>query len=171
MTAKEALYPGETFGQYIPVKRGCYLGTWPKKGYTKTHPRLYNVWSGMKQRCINKNTPHYHNYGGRGIRYCDRWHAFEGFLNDMGESYRPGLTLDRIDVDGPYCKSNCRWIPKSQQSDNKRDTVRITINGITKTILEWSRECGVKPTTIYCRYKNYGFTGEDVISKKSLRVY
>lgn len=79
----------------------------------------YVSWECMKQRCNNQNNKAYQNYGGRGITYETRWEEYDSFLEDMGE--RPlGTTLDRIDVDGDYCKSNCRWTTRKEQQHNLR---------------------------------------------------
>lgn len=81
-------------------------------------PRTYNSWRGMIERCTDPKNSHYLIYGGRGITVCDRWlESFENFLEDMGE--RPkGLTLDRINVDGNYCKDNCQWATTHEQAFN-----------------------------------------------------
>lgn len=82
--------------------------------------REYNSYTSMKTRCLNKNSPNYCNYGGRGIRICQRWlDGFENFLEDMGNR-PPGKTLDRINVDGDYEPSNCRWATLSEQQRNKQ---------------------------------------------------
>jgi hypothetical protein len=78
----------------------------------------YKSWASMKQRCLNTNAPKYPIYGGRGIMICERWMMFENFLADMGE--RPeGMTLDRIDNEGHYEPSNCRWADIETQNNNK----------------------------------------------------
>ena len=79
----------------------------------------YNSWACMKARCDCQSSPYYKNYGGRGIKYDTKWTTFDGFLEDMGLAPE-GKTLDRIDVDGDYCKENCRWASKTTQQRNTR---------------------------------------------------
>lgn len=82
----------------------------------------YVRWTNMIQRCKRKNHPSYHRYGGRGITVCDRWLLFENFLTDMG-ACPSGLSLDRINNDGPYSKENCRYVDRKTQAWNKRATI------------------------------------------------
>lgn len=101
-----------------------------------TNKRVYRSWGGMIQRCLNKNNPAYKNYGGRGIKICDRWLTFENFFEDMGE--RPaGKSLDRFpNNDKGYCKSNCRWATPTEQQNNTRikDNKIIKLERITKML-------------------------------------
>lgn len=98
---------------------GCYA-----KECVTTHgmhkTTTYSTWTHMKHRCYNESFEQYEDYGGRGIIVCDSWlSSFENFLSDMGE--RPeGMTLDRVDVHGNYCKENCRWASHTDQSFNQK---------------------------------------------------
>jgi hypothetical protein len=89
-----------------------------KHGMSRTSFKECHV--NMKARCDNSNHPSYPNYGARGITYCDNWKTLNGFIEDMFESYVDTLTLDRIDVNGMYCKENCRWTGNDVQGHNKR---------------------------------------------------
>jgi hypothetical protein len=79
----------------------------------------YRVWSTMRQRCLNPDSPNYANYGGRGISVDKSWDRFEQFIQDVGPRPGPGYELDRIDNDGPYAPWNCRWVTRSVNASNK----------------------------------------------------
>ncbi len=96
--------------------------------------RIYHIWASMKTRCYKQDDKHYKDYGGRGITVCEEWQKFEGFYRDMGPTYRDDLTIDRIDVNGNYCKENCRWATKEMQANNTRVNHMVTINGETDTL-------------------------------------
>lgn len=96
----------------------------------KSHPAEYNAWNGMKSRCYNKNSPKYHNYGGRGISVCDEWRDdFVQFVLDVGNKPAPGLQLSRRDVNRGYDKDNCAWGTHSMLSFNRR-TLRNNTSGV-----------------------------------------
>lgn len=111
-------------------------------GASKFDSYLYNTWYAMMGRCYKPENSHYPNYGGRGITVCEEWKDFTIFCKDM--SPRPeGMTIDRKDVNGNYCKENCRWSTPIEQANNRRSNRLVTYNGETKTIAQWSRETGV----------------------------
>lgn len=128
---------------------------------------LLTTYNGMKTRCYNKHHLHYPNYGGRGIKVCDKWLGKDGlkhFLEDMGE--RPeGCTLDRIDNDKNYCPENCRWANRSEQMNNTRRSVRISYNGEQHTVTEWAEKLGVNRSTIYMRIKRSKMETPDVLAQ------
>lgn len=132
---------------------------------------VYEAWQGTKKRCLNINNKCYKNYGGRGITVCPRWldkeKGFENFLEDMG--YPPENTsLDRIDNSGDYCKENCRWATRIEQSHNKRNNNNLELNGETHCITEWGRILGLNHKTIEGRIKK-GWPIEKVLSKEDYR--
>jgi len=113
--------------------------------------RNYIAWRQMRRRCDYPRDKDYHRYGGRGIKVCDRWQTYGNFLADMGE--RPaGMTIDRIDPDGDYEPSNCRWATRKQQAANRKQTSRyLTFNGMTRSVKEWAAILNVSTTVIHMR--------------------
>ena len=106
----------------------------------------------MITRCYNSNIKYFHNYGGRGIKVCDRWRTdFMNFYNDMKFGYIKGLHLDRIDVNGNYEPNNCRWVTAKENARNKRNNIYITYNGETKLVKVWAEEFGLDYTTVQQR--------------------
>jgi hypothetical protein len=97
---------------------------------------IHRSWMSMRQRCNNKNDKAFANYGGRGIRICERWGYFENFAEDMGPM-PAGYEIDRIDVNGNYEPSNCRWASCKDQNRNKRNSHLITFKGETRCFAEW----------------------------------
>lgn len=130
----------------------------------KTGTGAYESWAAMKYRCSNSNHMHFDNYGGRGIKVCERWQAFENFYEDMGD--RPaGMTLDRYpDVDGNYEPGNCRWATDVEQGNNKRTSRLITHGGETKTLTQWARSLGMRPGTLKERIRK-GWSIEKAITE------
>lgn len=119
-----------------------------KHGLAKTPTHI--VWMGMNARCNRKKHLYYPNYGGRGIKICERWKDFSLFLTDMG--VRPeGLSLDRIDSNGPYSKENCRWASRTEQNRNSSQNRNINFQGRTQCLAAWCAELNLKYTTVYMR--------------------
>lgn len=110
----------------------------------RRHSTEYNTWAGMKMRCLNPNNPKYPRYGGRGITICAEWVAdFGAFFNDMGPRPSPAHTLDRIDNDGNYEPSNCRWALPKAQSNNRSTTRQFTYKDCTGTLYDIAAYTGV----------------------------
>jgi hypothetical protein len=125
-------------------------------GRLKEHP-LWSTWNSMIARCSNPNTLSYKNYGGRGIRVCERWlplnMGFENFVKDMGNKPSPEYTLDRINVNGNYEPSNCRWASVAQQQSNKRTNSFLYYRGNRTTVKEFCDANGLKYFTIIYNVK------------------
>ncbi len=117
----------------------------------------------MLTRCTNAISENYEKYGARGIRVCDRWLRFEGFLADMGER-PPDTSIDRIDPNGHYEPGNCRWASMVEQENNKRSNVRINACGRSLTAAEWSRETGIGYQTIRKRLES-GWSPDRAVSE------
>lgn len=133
---------------------GCYRTELKKAQLGKVvthglsfHP-IFKVWKGMMARCFTRTHVHYDSYGGRGITVCPEWVDPHVFIEDMYPTYLPGLTLDRIDNDGDYSPSNCRWATWKEQGANKRSNKWFTHNGETKTFSQWAEIAGVNKTTV-----------------------
>jgi len=124
--------------------------------------RAYFSWRNMKSRCQNPNNPDYQLYGGRGITICERWANFENFLADLGEP-APGMTLDRIDVNGPYSKNNCRWVDRKTQSRNRRDNLFVEWEGERRLLSELAEEYGISNNTLRKRVIEYEWPIQDAL--------
>lgn len=124
-------------------------------GLSKT--RIYTTWSHMKDRCYNPNDAKYKNYGERGITICDEWKDnFQSFFKwSIENGYADNLTIDRIDVNGNYEPSNCRWATAEMQASNRRTSHLITHNGKTQTMKQWANELGIKYSTLAARINVY----------------
>lgn len=115
----------------------------------------YNSWAHLCQRCCNPDDKNYDNYGGRGISVCGEWRgSFEAFWRDMGPSYREGLTIDRIDNDGGYCKKNCRWATALTQGRNRRITRFVTFAGESIPAAVAAERAGIPFSRVSGRLKN-----------------
>lgn len=147
---------------------GCLLLSGkPNSVHGMSSTPTYETYRSMRKRCENINDKEFKNYGGRGISVCDEWKTFDVFFADMG--VRPdGSTLDRIDTNGNYCRSNCKWSTPKEQAANRRNSYNITHDGETKHVSEWSLVSGVATETIKRRI-GYGWDVGEAIFKKSKR--
>ena len=118
----------------------------------KVHP-VYKIWCSMIARCYNPKHTVFKHYGGRGIRLCKRWLNSSHFIKDMLPSWEKGLSIHRKNNDGNYSRSNCVWVTREIQSNNKRNNRRIRFKGVDRTIGEWSRITGIKWGTLDVRIR------------------
>lgn len=140
---------------------GCYNkkrvhDTHSKGNFSNT--RLYHTWENMKSRCLNKNSPEYKNYGGRGITICDEWNnnflSFRDWSlqNGWNEEHKKNeISLDRIDVNGNYEPSNCRWATYKEQMNNQRRSRKWVYNGIEYTLAELSEKFNINKMALNTR--------------------
>jgi hypothetical protein len=127
-----------------------------KHGALKAYKRTkeYLIWANMKNRCANPTQASYKNYGARGIKVCARWNRFENFISDMGKRPSDKHSLDRIDNNGNYAPSNCRWATKEEQVANKRPRIdAILYEG--KSVTQWAKELNIAKYIIYARLKRH----------------
>ena len=125
-----------------------------KHGMTKTAE--YRSWAHIKARCTNPNHADFADYGGRGIKVCQRWmESFEAFFEDMGKKPDWAKSIDRIDVDGDYCKENCRWADDRMQSRNKRNNRNLKLDGLEMCLTDWAKHLGVSVSTLIERLEKW----------------
>ena len=118
--------------------------------------KLYNVWRGIKKRCNNPSYYAYPQYGGRGIKLSEEWKDFDAFYKwALVNGYEVGLTIDRIDNNGDYSPSNCRWATWKTQGNNRRTNTPITFNEKTQTLSMWADEIGVSQEMLWNRLYKY----------------
>ena len=161
---KECVVLGSDIKRGHTTSCGCY----DKKRRIKhgmSDTRMYKIWCDIKSRCNHEYDTNYNNYGGRGIRVCDEWdNDFMAFYDwSIVHGYNDKLTIDRIDVNGNYDPSNCRWISFYDQQYNKRNTKYYEYNGDMITIYDIMKITGLKYNTIKTRL-NRGWSIEDIVN-------
>jgi len=167
---------GKEFENTIPHAKlgygcGCKRGQHNVRGQRLRHgnarknseTKEYVCWMLFRARCSNPNNKSFKDYGGRGISVCDRWQIFENFLEDMGKKPTPQHSLDRIDVNGNYEPSNCRWATMTEQARNKTTDLILEMDGVSKRMWEWYEIYGVIPRVMKKRLKR-GWTTEQAIT-------
>ena len=140
---------------------------YPKKEYK----RLYEIYHGIKKRCYNKNCDRYKDYGGRGVSMCDEWlnDGVDSFIDwAFANGYADNLTIDRIDNDGNYEPSNCRWVTNRENCLNKRKTLCVEYKGVTKPLKIWCDELGLNYDNMHDRIYKRGMSVEDAFEKEKM---
>lgn len=111
--------------------------------------KLYEVWCSMRRRCNSPKDKRYKIYGGKGVFVCKDWEDFKNFKEwSIANGYKEGLTIDRIDNNGPYSPNNCRWTTHKVQNNNQSTTTILRIGDVEKPLHEWSDFVGIKPETL-----------------------
>ena len=132
--------------------------------------KLYHVWDGMKQRCLNPNSTFYKDYGGRGIMVCESWMNYPEFHKwAIDNGYGAGLTIERQDVNGGYSPDNCCWASRAQQSRNKRSNRQLTFQGVTRILVEWAGVVGIRQSILSTRLSR-GWSVERTLSQPLRRI-
>jgi hypothetical protein len=145
---------------------GCYLREVRGKSsitHGKTETKEYNIWCTMKARCYNDKNGSFKDYGSRGISVCAEWlNSFQRFFDDMGECPE-GLSIERIDNNGNYEPSNCRWATRQEQSLNRRSNVIMELDGKKQTESEWADELGISRNVLQHR-RDRGWSDKDALT-------
>lgn len=148
---------------------GCSIRIHGQSSGARGRTATYRTWTRLRERCHNPNTDSFERYGGRGISVCSRWNSFANFLADMGEQ-PDGCSIDRIDVDGDYEPSNCRWATDKEQARNRSTNVLLEFDGRTQCVRAWEDEMGYPERLIKNRLAT-GWTVERAISQPVTRRF
>lgn len=146
---------------------GCRIYKSHNTTHNMSKTRIYREWASIKSRCYNKNLKSYKDYGGRGIKVCDDWiKSFESFRDwAYKNGYSDELTIERKDLNGDYCPSNCMWIPFNEQQQNRRICYSFEHNGKTQNLTSWCNELGLPYKNIHNRIHKLGWSFERAISE------
>ena len=125
--------------------------------------RVYGIWHGMKQRCLNPNAKEYKWYGARGIQVCETWrNSFEAFYADIGDPPSDQHSIERIDVNGDYEPRNCCWAEQAEQASNMRTNINLTHKGQTMNLSQWARQLDIPRATLMYRY-HHGWSTNEIL--------
>lgn len=155
------------------VSCGCYqrqIVSQCASTHRMSDTRIYRVWASMRARCKNKSNRDYRFYGGKGIKICEEWNEFQNFYNWAIESgYTDELTIDRIDYNGNYEPSNCRWATREVQANNTSRNRYLTLNGKTMSMADWAKSLSIPYRTLQWRLGN-GWSEERTLATPR-RIY
>jgi len=133
----------------------------------KSKTPTYNIWKGMRKRCLNPTDKSFHNYGGRGISVCNRWSKYENFYSDIGERPSNKHSIDRIDNNGNYEPNNCQWALKETQMNNMRTNINLTYKHKTLTVRQWSKLSKVSYHTFWQRLYRLNWNIEKALTAQN----
>lgn len=148
---------------YPSIKNGQVTKRSWKHGFggdgARRHP-VYKIWDAMIQRCTNPKNKRYKDYGGRGIKVCERWRDFAKFFSDVGDRPTPQHQLDRKNNDGDYSPENCRWATRKEQQRNMRTNRVFTVHGVTGCMAELAEHFKISVGAVNSRINRSGWTPE-----------
>lgn len=152
-------------GCYRKEKAKTHGESFRKYDSDKVTRKIHSIWHGMKCRCNTASSGSYERYGSKGVKVCKEWeNNFYAFYNwSLANGYADGLTIDRIDSDGDYEPSNCRWVDYVLQANNRKTNVRLCYNGESHTIAEWSNLLNISRNVLYNRKKK-GWSDEKTLT-------
>lgn len=150
----------------LPDRRGWNRAIHGDNRVGQRHP-LYKIWAGILRRCDNTHERNYERYGARGITVCNEWRNYINFKRDMGDGFKPGLSIERIDNSGNYEPSNCRWATRKEQCRNRRSNLMITYRGETKPLAEWADLLGLVYARAQQRILKLGWSVERAFEEPS----
>lgn len=137
-----------------PLVQGGPSGAKPKHG--RTHTLEYNSWMSMRRRCEYPQHHQYKNYGGRGIKVCERWRSFNNFFADMGLRPSPAHSIERRNNNGNYEPGNCVWATSKEQGSNTRTNRLVMYGGMNMTLSQCAERCNMPRTTMHSRISRWG---------------
>lgn len=141
---------------------GCYRKEISSENQKKhgecRRTKEYSTWRGMRQRCNDPKNIGFKNYGGRGIKVCDRWNIYQNFIGDMGRAPSKKHSIDRIKNDMDYGPGNCKWATKLEQANNTRRNKMIEYNGEIKSLPDWCRSLNLNYRMVASRIYGYKWT-------------
>lgn len=148
------------------LRKELAVQRWLKHGYYVEGKefKVYQVWADMIARCTNPNHNAWKDYGGRGITVCEKWLKFENFNKDMGNKWKPGLTIERKENNQGYNKENCEWATRKKQMRNTRDNLYVTYNNKTQLLIEWSEKTRIPYKILWDRIYKLGWSPEKALT-------
>ena len=170
---KETVVPGYELRKGLVISCGCAKAERASKlnlSHGKSKSKIYRIYKNMINRCYFTKRADYSRYGGKGITVCDKWrYSFENFYADMGDCPE-GHSIDRINSNGNYEPSNCRWATIVEQQNNRSSCINIFYLGKTKTLTEWCSELNLPYKTIRTRISNYGWEPIKALTTPVLKI-
>jgi hypothetical protein len=168
---KEVIVRGHSLEVGNTRSCGCFNSAESRKRVFidgRSFSKEYKVYDNMHNRCYNPSNKRYIDYGGRGIIVCENWHrdnpnGYLKFLEDMGNVPSDKHTIERLNNDLGYCKENCKWVLRSVQNRNRRNSVNVTINGLTLCLKDWATKMGISYNILYKNYIKMGNSSDLIL--------